>query len=60
MPWGQIPILEFEGKVIAQSITICRYLARKYNFAGSNHWESALCDEYVDALNDLLGGKNMQ
>lgn len=57
MPWGQIPILEFDGKVIAQSLTICRYLAQKYNFAGRDPWESAKCDEYVDALTDLVGGK---
>ncbi|OXA58261.1 glutathione S-transferase [Folsomia candida] len=56
MPWGQIPILEFDGKVIAQSLTICRYLAQKYNFAGRDPWESAKCDEYVDALTDLVGG----
>ena len=48
MPWGQVPVLEFEGKVLAQSVTICRYLAKKYNLAGSTELEAAKCDEYVD------------
>lgn len=56
MPWAQIPILEFDGKILAQSITICRCLAEKYNLTGSNDWEKAKCDEYVDVLTDIVQG----
>ena len=29
-PYGQLPILEFDGVVLAQSMAILRYLAREY------------------------------
>jgi glutathione S-transferase len=29
-PFGQLPILEFDGIVLAQSMAILRYLAREY------------------------------
>ena len=53
MPWGQVPILEFDGKTIAQSTAIARFLARKYNLGGKDDYESAKCDELVDAIGDL-------
>lgn len=30
-PFGQLPILEFDGQVLCQSLTIARYLARKFS-----------------------------
>ncbi|CAG7833428.1 unnamed protein product [Allacma fusca] len=52
-PWGQIPTLETEGQVLAQSSTIARFLARKYDLVGSTDLEAAQCDELVDAIGDL-------
>lgn len=34
MPFGQVPIFEVDGKVLTQSITIARYLARQHGLAG--------------------------
>jgi len=52
-PWGSLPILHVGDKTLGQSLTICRYLARKFKLIGANEWEAAKCDEYVDAMNDL-------
>lgn len=53
MPFGMVPVLEVEGKAIAQSNAIARYLAKKYNLAGKNDWESLECDVLIDALSDI-------
>lgn len=48
-----LPILEINGKPIAQSNAVARYLARKHGLAGKDEWESMLCDVLVDTLGDL-------
>ncbi|CAB0039887.1 unnamed protein product [Trichogramma brassicae] len=53
MPFGQLPVLEINGQVIAQSNAIARYLARKHGLTGSDEWEAMLCDALVDSLGDL-------
>ncbi|KAL5235184.1 hypothetical protein ACI65C_002594 [Semiaphis heraclei] len=53
MPFGQVPILEIDGKILNQSIAICRYLAKKAGLAGKDEWESLLIDITVDNINDL-------
>ena len=55
-PYLQIPILEFGGKVLAQSQTIERYLARKFDLFGSTAEESAIVDEVQESLGDILDG----
>ncbi|KAJ3189675.1 hypothetical protein HK101_008776 [Irineochytrium annulatum] len=57
MPYGQIPVLtEFvNGKQVfrlAQSKSIERYLARKYNLMGDNEHENAFLDSVLEALVD--------
>jgi glutathione S-transferase len=54
---GQIPILEIDGKVMSQSISICRYLAKKVGLAGSNDLESFDIDSVVDTCNDFRASK---
>ena len=56
MPFGQCPILEVDGQVLAQSHTIARYLARQHGLAGKNAWEEAQADMYIDCVYDLMGG----
>ena len=53
MPYGQIPIYEEDGKVVNQSISIARYIAKKVKLAGDNDWESLEIDATVDNINDL-------
>lgn len=57
MPYGMLPVLEINGKTIAQSNAVARYLARKYGLAGKDEWESMICDVLVDTLSDLKLGK---
>ena len=57
MPFGQVPVLEVDGKLLAQSHSIARFLARNYGLAGQNEWEQSLADMYVDCIYDLQGGK---
>jgi len=53
-PWGQLPVLTLpDGSQLAQSVTIARYLARKFNLTGATDLDAARCDELVDALGDL-------
>lgn len=52
-PYGTVPVLEVEGTQVAQSNAIARYLAKKYNLAGKNDWESLQCDVLVDTLSDV-------
>jgi len=52
--WGQVPLLEVDGKALTQSVAISRYLAEKYKLVPENPFEAALCNEYVDAVQDIL------
>ncbi|TRY73251.1 hypothetical protein TCAL_07392 [Tigriopus californicus] len=51
-PWGQLPILEFEGVTIAQTMTICRFVAKKAGLAGINALEQAQMDMVADKCNE--------
>lgn len=53
LPLGQIPILEIDGKVLYQSIAICRYLAKKFKLVGADTLEDYEIDNAVDNLNDF-------
>lgn len=55
-PWGTLPILEVDGKVLGQSQAILRYLGKQFKLAGENDFEEAKCDEMVEAMNDMRKG----
>ncbi len=52
-PYGSMPVLEVDGKMLAGSGSMQRYLAEMYGLAGSNAWENAEIDSIVDTMNDL-------
>ena len=56
-PFGQLPNLEVDGKVLAQSFSIARFLAKEHGLAGKDHWEQAEADMYVDCVGDMIGGE---
>ena len=53
-PYGSLPLLEWDGVCIAQSMAIARFLAREVGLAGRNSLEAAQVDEIVDAVNDIF------
>ncbi|XP_013390342.1 uncharacterized protein LOC106158790 [Lingula anatina] len=53
-PWGTLPVLEVDGKVIGQSGAVAGYLARKLGLAGATNEEQALSTSVVQALTDIL------
>ncbi|XP_050494751.1 hematopoietic prostaglandin D synthase-like [Bombus huntii] len=57
MPYKKLPVLEIDGKPVAQSNAVARYLARKYDLMGKDEWDAMICDELVDTLGDLKQGE---
>lgn len=57
MPFGQVPVLEVDGQMLAQSHSIGRYLARRHGLAGKGEWEEAQADMYADCIIDLMNSK---
>ncbi|KAI4471546.1 glutathione s-transferase [Holotrichia oblita] len=53
MPYGQVPILEMDGKVVHQSTAIARYFAKRVKLVGDNVWEEMEIDAVVDTINDF-------
>lgn len=53
-PFGQIPLLEFDGRVFCQSTTIARYLANKFGFAGKDELDKLQAEMIVDCIVDII------
>nr|AEE61730.1 unknown [Dendroctonus ponderosae] len=51
-PYGQLPVLEVDGKPVAQTTAIARYLAKQFNIQGKDDWEILQADSLVEALVD--------
>lgn len=52
-PFGQLPVLEIDGKQYAQCQAICRYLGHKYGLAGADIEEDFLIDQNIDFFTDI-------
>merc|ERR1712038_254570 len=53
-PYGSLPLLEWNGTNVAQSMAIARFIAREVGLAGRNNLEAAQIDEIIDAINDMI------
>ncbi|CAF1505009.1 unnamed protein product [Rotaria sp. Silwood1] len=53
MPLGQMPVLEFEGVKLPQSLSIARFLAKQFQLAGRNNFEQAKVDAVVDTITEV-------
>ncbi|CAK1587225.1 unnamed protein product [Parnassius mnemosyne] len=52
-PFGQLPVLEIDGKQYAQSLAIYRYLGRKFGLAGEDLEEDFQIDQVLDFFYDI-------
>lgn len=58
-PFGVLPVLEVDGRQVSQSNTIARFVGKLTGLYPSDPWGAALCDETMDAIEDMsirLGG----
>jgi prostaglandin-H2 D-isomerase / glutathione transferase len=52
-PFGTLPMLERDGQILAQSNAINRYVGKLTNLYPSDPWQAALCDETMEAVEDI-------
>ena len=52
-PFGQLPILEIDGKAYAQTLPICHYLAKQMNLLGKSDLDALQIDAIAAGLYDL-------
>ncbi|XP_021360789.1 hematopoietic prostaglandin D synthase-like, partial [Mizuhopecten yessoensis] len=53
LPLGQIPILEVDGTIIAQSGAMARHVAREHDLYGKGNMEMTMVDVVLETLNDF-------
>nr|AAW22541.1 gluthatione S-transferase [Araneus ventricosus] len=56
-PFGVLPILLVDGKVVAQQNGIPRYLARELDLIGRNNEEAAICDMVMEMALGVMFSK---
>jgi glutathione S-transferase len=52
-PFGALPVLEVDGQALAQSNAINRYVGTLAALYPSDAWQAALCDEVMEAVEDI-------
>ncbi|XP_076654961.1 glutathione S-transferase S4 [Halictus rubicundus] len=52
-PFGQLPTLEFDGKVYSQTLPICQYLAEQFCLRGATDLDDLEIDGIANALHDF-------
>ncbi|KAL5014957.1 hypothetical protein ScPMuIL_009227 [Solemya velum] len=53
-PQGQLPVLEVNGEVIAQSGAIARFLAKEAGMMGETNWEQGQIEMATDVMGDIF------
>uniref|UniRef100_A0A0K0DY27 Glutathione transferase n=1 Tax=Strongyloides stercoralis TaxID=6248 RepID=A0A0K0DY27_STRER len=53
-PFGQLPVLEVDGKILFQSRAIEKFLARQFGLIGDDDFEAAQVDQYILTVDDVL------
>ena len=52
-PFGVLPVLEVDGKLLGGSLILGRYLAEQHGLAGGDPFENAQIANIVDAVHDI-------
>lgn len=52
MPYQVLPVLEVDGKLLAQSNSINRFVGKLAGLYPGDPWQAGLCDEIMDAVED--------
>src|SRR5262245_4409088 len=52
-PYGALPVLEVDGRTVAQSNAINRYVGKLVGLYPNDPWQAALCDEAMGAVEDI-------
>uniref|UniRef100_A0A069DPE0 glutathione transferase n=1 Tax=Panstrongylus megistus TaxID=65343 RepID=A0A069DPE0_9HEMI len=52
-PFGKLPTLEMNGKVLHQSVAICRYLGEEAGLGGNSNWENLEIDMIAETVTDI-------
>ena len=52
-PFGALPVLEVDGRTLAQSNAINRYVGKLADLYPTDPWQGALCDEVMEAVEDI-------
>jgi glutathione S-transferase len=53
-PFGQLPLMEVDGKIFAQSIALANFAAREAGLYGKNNLDALKIDQVVQLVNDCL------
>jgi glutathione S-transferase len=56
LPYGQVPALSVDGKILAQSNAIMRYIGKATNLYPSDPIQAALVDSIMDQETDMTAG----
>ncbi len=59
IPGGQVPILEVNGVVLQQSVTIAHYAARRAGLCGSNDLEAAQAEMVAQILHENVNRREI-
>jgi glutathione S-transferase len=55
LPFQQLPVLQIDGQVLAQSQAMVRYLAKRGDIAGTSSLQAVQMDMLAEYIGDMLG-----